>query len=108
MFEENDMYLHIQGICDAYAEKFFLMEKCMDKHFPETVRHTSPDGEMYIWVILIEGSDVQEFCRKSAIQLHIPITPGNGFCFVESERCTSMRINFVKESLEDIEYGIKK
>ena len=108
MFEENDMYAQIQKICDVYAQKLFLMEECMDKYFPESVKHSYPDGGMYIWVTLPEGSDVQKFCEESAIQLHIPITPGNGFCVTEPEKCTSMRFNFVKESMEDIQYGIEK
>jgi len=107
MFEENDMYAQIQKICDVYAKKLFLMEECMDKYFPKIVKRSSPDGGMYIWVTLPEGSDIETFCRESAIQLHISITPGNGFCVVEPEKCTSMRFNFVKENMEDIEYGIK-
>lgn len=108
MFEENDMYEQIQKICDIYAKKLFLMEECMDKYFPESVKHSYPDGGMYIWVTLPDGSDIQKFCRESAVQLHIPITPGDGFCVVGYEKCTSMRFNFVKESMEDIEYGIEK
>lgn len=108
MFEENDMYAQIQKICDVYAKKLFLMEECMDKYFPKCVRHSHPDGGMYIWVTLPEEADVQKFCEESAIRLHIPITPGNGFCVIEPEKCTSMRFNFVKESVEDIRYGIEK
>ena len=80
----------------------------MDKYFPEGVKHSSPDGGMYIWVTLPDGTDIGKLCKESAIQLHIPITPGNGFCVVEPESCTSLRFNFVKESLEDIDYGIQK
>jgi 2-aminoadipate transaminase len=108
MFEENDMYAQIQKICDVYSKKLFLMEKSMDKYFPEGVKHSSPDGGMYIWVTLPDGTDIGKLCKESAIQLHIPITPGNGFCVVEPESCTSLRFNFVKESLEDIDYGIQK
>lgn len=108
MFEENDMYGQIQKICDVYAKKLFLMEKCMEQYFPQSVYHSSPDGGMYIWVTLPKLADVQEFCRRSAIELHIPITPGNGFCVTNPDQCTSMRINFVKESMEDIAYGIEK
>lgn len=108
MFVENDMYVQIQEICDVYAKKLYLMEECMDEYFPKTVKHSSPDGGMYIWVTMPEGVDVHRFCEESAIQLHIPITPGNGFCVAEPEKCTSMRFNFVKESMEDIRYGIEK
>ncbi len=106
MFEENDMYEQIQKICGVYAKKCILMEECMDNYFPASVIHSSPDGGMYIWVTLPKGADIQGFCERSAIQLHIPITPGSGFCVVESEKCTSMRFNFVKESLSDIERGV--
>lgn len=108
MFEENDMYEQIEKICEVYKKKLILMEEKMNLYFPDSVTHSSPDGGMYIWVTLPEGADVQDFCRKSAIQLHIPITPGNGFCVVDPEKCTSMRFNFVKESLEDIEYGVEQ
>ncbi len=108
MFEENDMYGQIQKICDVYRKKLFLMEECMDKYFPASVKHSSPDGGMYIWTTLPKGADVEKFCKKSAKELHIPITPGGGFCAIGAEQCTSMRFNFVKESMEDIAYGIEK
>lgn len=108
MLEGNDMYAQIQKVCDVYASKLFLMEKSMDKHFPETVSRSSPDGGMYIWVTLPKGSDVQKFCKESAVRLHIPITPGNEFCVIAPENCTGMRFNFAKESLEDIAYGIEQ
>lgn len=108
MFEENDMYAQIQKISDVYAKKLFLMEESMERYFPESVKRSAPDGGMYIWVTLPDGADVEKFCRESAVQLHIPITPGNGFCVIEPENCTSMRFNFVKESMEDIAYGIEK
>ena len=108
MFEENDMYVEIQKICDVYAKKLCVMEECMDCFFPASVKHSTPDGGMYILVKLPEGSDVRRFCRESAVKLHIPITPGNGFCIVNPDSCTSMRFNFVKESIDDIRYGIEQ
>ncbi len=107
MFDENDMYYEIQKICDIYSGKMYLMESSMDKYFPASVVHSRPDGGMYIWVTMPKGTNVEKFCRESAIRLNIPITPGNGFCVKEHDECTSMRFNFVKESLPDIEKGIK-
>lgn len=108
MFQENDMYAQIRKIQDAYAKKLFRAEECMERYFPETITYSKPDGGMYIWITLPKDTDVQKFCRESAVNLHIPITPGNEFCVVEPEKCTSMRFNFVKESMEDISYGIKQ
>lgn len=106
MFAENDMYSEIDKICNLYREKMLLMENCMDRYFPDEVIHSNPDGGMYIWVTLPKGTDVENFCRESAVELHVPITPGNGFCVNGYKECTSMRFNFVKESLADIEDGI--
>ena len=108
MLEESNMLAQIQKICGIYAEKLLVMEESMDKYFPSSVKRSSPDGGMYLWVTLPGGSDAEKFCRESAIRLHIPITPGNGFCVTEPEKCTSMRFNFVKESMEDTAYGIEQ
>lgn len=108
MYEENDMYIWLKKICDIYAKKLFLMEESMDRYFPLSVKHSSPDGGMFIWVTLPEGTDIERYCWESAVQLHIPVTPGNGFCVIEPEKCTSLRFNFAKENMEDIEYGIRK
>lgn len=108
MFEENDMYHEIQKICAVYKERLNTMENCMQKYFPQRVKFSRPDGGMYIWVTMPEGVDINIFCEESAKKLHIPITPGTGFCMQNPEKCTSMRFNFVKESVEDIQYGIEK
>lgn len=108
MFRENDMREQIQKVCEIYGKKFLLMQKCMDRYFPVSVKRSSPDGGMYIWVTLPEGSDAMSFCKKAAIQLHIPIMPGNDFFVNASKKCRSMRFNFAKESLEGIIYGIEK
>ncbi len=108
MFEENDMYTCFEKICSLYREKLLQAERHMDRHFPDSVKHSSPDGGMYIWVTMPEGTDIRELCRESAVRLHIPITPGNDFCVWEPEKCTGMRFNFVKESMDDTAYGIEK
>lgn len=108
MLSENDIYSQIKKVCDINANKLSVAEGSMEMYFPESIRCSSPDGGMYIWVTLPDGSDAEEFCRMSSIRLHIPITPGNGFYAVEDKRCTSMRINFVKEDEEDTVYGLEK
>ena len=108
MLEENDMYVQIGKTCDAYRKKLLEMERCMDRYFPDPVEHSSPDGGMYIWVTMPEGTNIRELCRESAVRLHIPVTPGDGFCVRQPEKCTSMRFNFVKESLEDIAQGTEQ
>lgn len=108
MFEENDMYSEIAKICSVYEEKLECMETSIQKYFPQNVKHSHPNGGMYLWVTMPERFDVNRFCKRCAIDLGIPMTPGNGFYIDNNPDCTSMRLNFVKESLEDIENGIRQ
>lgn len=108
MYEETDIYGRIREICDLYAKKLQTMVEGMDRYFPDSVRYTCPEGGMYVWVTMPEGTDIMEFCRESAAKLHVPVTPGSGFCVREPENCRGLRFNFVKESKEDIVYGIEK
>ena len=108
MFEENDIYAEIDKIIAVYREKMLTMLAAMDRAFPAGVKHSHPDGGMYIWVTMPEGTDVAALCEASATRLCIPLTPGHGFYVVHPERCTSMRLNFAKESLADITDGIER
>lgn len=108
LLEENDIYAEIQKISKVYAKKLNVMENAMHEYFPDKVCFSKPDGGMYLWVTMPEGTDIDAFCRECAERLHIPITPGNGFCVENATTCTSMRFNFVKESIDDIPYGIEK
>ena len=108
ILEENDIYGHIDQICSLYAKKILCMKECMDEYFPEGVRRSDPDGGMYIWATLPEGADALSFCSELAMKLHIAVTPGDEFCMAKAGQCTGMRFNFVKESMEDIRYGIER
>jgi len=108
MFDKENIYDEISKICNIYGEKMQAMIEAMNTFFPEDVVHSLPDGGMYIWVTLPKGLNIMELCRKSAVDYHIPITPGIGFCVAQGELCTSLRFNFVKENIDDIRFGIKQ
>lgn len=108
LFEENDMDAEIQKICNLYSQKLNVMEESIRKYFPSRVKYLKPDGGMFIWVTMPDRIDIEQFCRQSATELHIPITPGKGFCVNNPEKCTSLRFNFVKENIKDIDEGIRE
>ena len=56
-----DMNAHLSRIRAIYKKKCALMLKTMDETFDERVTYTRPDGGMFIWVNLHEGSDVLKF-----------------------------------------------
>lgn len=107
ILEKENMDELIDELCKIYGEKLVCMEDAMDKYFPKGVKHSTPDGGMYIWVNMPGNIDIESFCRRASEML-VPITPGTGFCIDTPETCTGMRFNFVKESVDDIREGIKK
>lgn len=106
LLEDDYVQKHIMSICKIYEEKLLQFEKNIVTYLPETIKYLKPDGGIFAWITFPENINMYEMCRKSAIELHVAMTPGSGFCVSNSDRCNSVRINFVKESLANIEKGI--
>ena len=99
-----DYDAHICKISALYSEKCALMLDEMDKHFPENVKYTRPDGGMFIMLYLPEGTDSEPFVRK-AIENGVACIPG---CTLVPEYGISngVRLNFSTPTNEEIIRGI--
>ena len=101
-----DMNAHLSRIRANYKKKCALMLKTMDETFDERVTYTRPDGGMFIWVNLPEGSDVLKFAQK-AIENNVAIVPGISFYTNEEKPCHALRLNFSTPTDEKIVKGIR-
>ncbi|WP_173669047.1 PLP-dependent aminotransferase family protein [Sharpea azabuensis] len=101
-----DMNAHLSRIRAIYKKKCALMLKTMDETFDERVTYTRPDGGMFIWVNLPEGSDVLKFAQK-AIENNVAIVPGISFYTNEEKPCHALRLNFSTPTDEKIVKGIR-
>lgn len=101
-----DMNAHLSRIRAIYKKKCALMLKTMDETFDERVTYTRPDGGMFIWVNLPEGSDVLKFAQK-AIENNVAIVPGISFYTNEEKPCYALRLNFSTPTDEKIVKGIR-
>lgn len=100
-----DMNAHLSRIQAIYKKKCELMLKTMDETFDQRVTYTRPDGGMFIWVNLPEGSDVLKFA-KEAIENNVAIVPGISFYTSEDKPCYALRLNFSTPTDEKIVKGI--
>lgn len=100
-----DMNAHLSRIQAIYKKKCELMLKTMDETFDQRVTYTRPDGGMFIWVNLPEGSDVLKFA-KEAIENNVAIVPGISFYTSEDKPCYAIRLNFSTPTDEKIVKGI--
>ncbi|WKB36582.1 PLP-dependent aminotransferase family protein [Terrilactibacillus sp. S3-3] len=55
-----DLEAHIQKIKAVYKERREIMIQCIHDFFPKNIKHSTPDGGLFIWVELPENIDTQE------------------------------------------------
>lgn len=103
---ERDLDRHIEMIKKLYREKCGLMLSELDKHMPKSVKYTRPDGGLFIWCTLPNGTDSSEFIKK-ALERKVAVVPGTAFNCDTEAPSDSFRLNYSTPSDEDIVKGIR-
>jgi 2-aminoadipate transaminase len=98
---------HVQRIRQVYKERRDIMLASMEKHFPEGVTWTRPQGGLFLWVTLPEHVDTAEFLQV-ALEEKVAFVPGFAFYPGGGGGKNSMRLNFSNAGPEMIEEGIKR
>ena len=104
---EYDVEAHIGRLCGIYRRKSALMLGEMEKHFSPEVRYIRPQGGLFIWCTLPQGSDMLEFCRRAVADYKVAVVPGTAFTAREDAPTTSFRLNFSTPTDENIVKGIE-
>ena len=94
---------HIQTVCRGYGEKMKKMLECLDS-FPDDIRYTRPEGGLFIWAELAEGTDAAKLL-STAVERKVAYVPGTFFC-VDGGHENTLRLNFSNSSVEQIEKGM--
>ena len=96
---------HLERICAMYDAKRLKMQEMIDAHMPPEIRWSRPEGGMFFWGELPEGTDSKEVMAKAVAEKKVAFIPGESF-FADGTGQNTMRLNFSNASLEDIEEGI--
>lgn len=102
----NDLDEHISKIKALYKEQSTAMLNAIDKYFPSSIKHTIPDGGMFMWATLPEGQSSMELFKK-AIENKVAFVPGDPF-YVDAKDVNTFRLNYTNSSNEMIEEGIRR
>lgn len=101
-----DLDKHMEKICIAYGKQAETMCREIDKHFPNEVRFTRPEGGMFTWLTLPDDfSSMKLF--KEAIKENVAFVPGVPFYLRKSD-CNTLRLNFSCSGPEEIKEGISR
>jgi 2-aminoadipate transaminase len=97
---------HIQEIIKNYGAKRQLMLKEMDKHFPEGITWTRPEGGLFLWVELPKSMSASKLLDE-AVKEKVTYVYGRPF-FPDGSGDNTFRLNFSNASHEQISLAIQK
>ena len=96
---------HIRSINKLYGENCAVMLDAMDKTFPKSVTYTRPEGGLFLWVTLPEGTDMKDFLART-IAAKVAVVPGATFLPEPDKACYSFRMNYSMPTTEQIRAGV--
>ena len=99
---------HVKLIRQVYRERRDAMLQALEEYFPDVVTWTRPQGGLFLWVTMPEGTDSQALFR-AALAENVAFVPGD--CFYASnslEGSRHMRLNFSHSQPEMIREGIRR
>lgn len=102
----NDLDEHLVKIRDLYRSQARAMTDAMAEFFPPQASFTKPEGGMFLWVTLPEGTDTMELFTK-ALERNVAFVPGEPF-YAEPGPRSTMRLNFTNADAETIRDGIRR
>lgn len=97
---------HVKVIRATYKERRDVMLEMMDEMFPPEMRWTRPQGGMFLWGIMPEGTDAAE-ALKLAVERKVAFVPGAAF-HPNGGGANTMRLNFSYSSPDTIREGIAR
>lgn len=97
---------HIKKLRAVYGEKCKLMCDCMDKYFPSSVKHTVPQGGIFLFCTMPNGYDSKKVMEK-ALERGVAFVPGSTTMIDDTAVYSTFRMNYSTASKEEIEVGVK-
>lgn len=103
---DYDYDTHLQTLIESYGEQQRAMLDAIRRYFPATVKHTEPEGGMFIWATLPEELSSMALLEK-ALEQQVAFVPGHPF-YINKSDSNTLRLNYTNASMEMIEQGIAR
>ncbi|MBU8771588.1 aminotransferase-like domain-containing protein [Cytobacillus oceanisediminis] len=104
--ELYDIEEHIHKIKAVYKERCTAMLSCIEEFFPNKVSYSKPEGGLFIWVELPEGSDSARIFTE-CLKNNVACVPGAPF-FPNGTKTNTLRLNYSNMPKEKIVEGMKR
>lgn len=97
---------HIKVLRKEYGQRRRVMLEALDDNFPSTVKWTSPQGGLFLWVELPSGVDATALLPE-VVKEKVAYVPGSAF-FPNGGGENTLRLNFSNATPKLIREGVKR
>ena len=101
-----DYESHLDRNREIYRKKCTLMTDLLDEKLGKYVQYIKPQGGLFIWCRLPEGTDMTAFCTK-AVENKVATVPGTAFVAETTAKSDCFRINYSTPTDEQIVKGME-
>ena len=103
--DQFDLDAHIERMKTVYKRRRDLMCDAIRQSFPANVSFTHPEGGLFVWVTLPEGTDAKQLMEK-AMEQKVAYVPAASF-YPNGGNENHFRLNFSTMNEARIEEGIR-
>lgn len=98
---------HLGRLRSAYGTKARTLLNAMERHMPEGVTWSEPQGGMFVWVSLPEDMDGKVVLERALAEERVAFVPGEPF-FAEVARANALRLSYSLPDAAQIEDGVAR
>jgi 2-aminoadipate transaminase len=98
---------HVKRIREVYGARRNAMLQACERHFPESVRWTKPQGGLFLWLTFPERIDSTDLLKSALAEEKVAFVPGASFCPRGGGEHTC-RLNFSYCGPDAIDEGIRR
>ncbi|MER8844745.1 MULTISPECIES: aminotransferase-like domain-containing protein [Mesorhizobium] len=97
----------VEKLIDAYRERRDGLLGALEANMPEGVTWSRPEGGMFVWVTLPEGTDATELLARSVKEARVAFVPGNAF-YADGTGRNTLRLSFTLATRRAVSEGIPR
>ena len=98
---------HVAGLRRVYGARRDRMLAALSREMPEGVTWTQPEGGMFVWVTVPEGTDSAQLLERAVREARVAFVPGGAF-FPDGSGRNTLRLSFSCADDARIDEGIAR
>ncbi|CAN7268503.1 PLP-dependent aminotransferase family protein [Phenylobacterium sp. LjRoot164] len=103
----EDYEQHLSRLRNAYGAKAQATLDALDRHMPEGVTWSKPEGGMFVWLRLPEGIDGKDLLASAIAEERVAFVPGAPF-FAETAADNTIRLSYSLPTPDEIDDGVAR